>query len=165
MTTIRPAFKEDAEQIVKVMKDAEASGFMLFDPDERKMTPEAFAKFIEATNRKDKSKLFIAEEGGQVLGYMLVQNETSKRVSHRAYLVIGIHSDSRGKGVGTKLFIHMIDWAKGVDLHRLDLTVIVTNEAAVNLYKKMGFEIEGVKRDSLRIDNEYRDEYYMSKLV
>jgi RimJ/RimL family protein N-acetyltransferase len=39
------------------------------------------------------------------------------------------------------------------------------NIAGIALYKKMGFEIEGTKRDSLLINGEYVDEYYMSKLL
>lgn len=165
MIEIRKAVSGDAGQIVGVIKNAEDSGYMLFDPGERKMAPEAFAKFIENMKGNEKSGIFVAEEKGRILGYMIVQNEKLNRVSHRAYLVIGIHSDSRGKGIGKALFTHMLDWAKGVNLHRLDLTVIATNDAAVSLYQKMGFEIEGVKRDSLLIDNEYVDEYYMSRLI
>ena len=165
MVEIRKGTNSDAEQIVRVIKNAEESGYMLFDPGERKVTPESFAKFIDATNEHEKSGIFVAEENGQILGYMFVQNEKPKRILHRAYIVVGIHSDSRGKGIGKALFIHMMDWAKKVHLHRLDLTVIAKNDAAVALYKKMGFEIEGLKRDSLLINNEYVDEYYMSKLI
>ncbi len=39
------------------------------------------------------------------------------------------------------------------------------NTAGIALYKKMGFEIEGTKRNSLFIDGKYVDEYYMSKLL
>lgn len=165
MIEIRQGSTSDAEQIVRVIKNAEKSGYMLFDPGERKVAPESFAKFIDATNEQEKSGIFVAEENGQILGYMFVQNEKPKRISHRAYIVVGIHSDSRGKGIGKALFIHMMDWAKKVHLHRLDLTVIAKNDAAIALYKKMGFEIEGVKRDSLLINNEFVDEYYMSKLI
>jgi RimJ/RimL family protein N-acetyltransferase len=165
MVKIRKGTNSDAEQIVRVIKSAEESGYMLFDPGERKVMPESFAKFIDATNEHEKSGIFVAEENGQILGYMFVQNEKPKRILHRAYIVVGVHSDSRGKGIGKALFIHMMDWAKKVHLHRLDLTVIAENDAAVALYKKMGFEIEGIKRDSLFINNEYIDEYYMSKLI
>lgn len=165
MVEIRKGTNSDAEQIVMVIKNAEESGYMLFDPGERKVTPESFSKFIDATNENEKSRIFVAQEKDRILGYMFVRNEKPNRISHRAYIVVGIHSDSRGKGIGKALFIHMMDWAKKVNLHRLDLTVIAKNEAAVALYKKMGFEIEGVKRDSLLIDNEYVDEYYMSKLI
>jgi RimJ/RimL family protein N-acetyltransferase len=41
----------------------------------------------------------------------------------------------------------------------------VYNEAALALYRKMGFEIEGKKRHSLLINNTYVDEYWMAKLL
>ena len=113
----------------------------------------------------EKSGVFIACEEHQVLGYLIVQNENPQRVSHRAYMVAGVHSDSRGKGVGKALFSHVISWAKSVRLHRLELTVIAENASAVALYQKMGFEIEGVKRDSLLVNDGYVDEYYMAKLL
>lgn len=49
-------------------------------------------------------------------------------------------------------------------VHRLELTVMENNESGVALYKKMGFDIEGMKRDSL-YDGQYINEYYMSKLL
>lgn len=39
------------------------------------------------------------------------------------------------------------------------------NEAGIALYKKMGFDIEGIKRNSLYVDGQYINEYYMSKLL
>lgn len=165
MIEIREAVSTDAEQLAKVMRNAEESGYMLFDPGEREIILEPFAKFIETTNKQEKSRVFIASEKERILGYLIVQSEKPRRISHRAYIVIGIHSDSRGKGIGKALFLHLIAWAKKVNLHRLDLTVIAENESAVALYKKMGFEIEGVKRDSLLINDKYMDEYYMSKLI
>lgn len=165
MIKIRKAKIHDAEQIVKVIQNAEDSGYMLFNPGERQISAELFAKFIDVLNANEKSGVFIACEEDQVLAYLIVQNENPQRVSHRAYIVAGVHSDSRGKGVGKALFSHVITWAKSVDLHRLELTVIAENESAVALYQKMGFEIEGVKRDSLFINDGYVDEYYMAKLL
>ena len=42
---------------------------------------------------------------------------------------------------------------------------MVHNQRGVGLYKKMGFDIEGTKRDALLVDGTYVDEYYMSKLI
>jgi RimJ/RimL family protein N-acetyltransferase len=42
---------------------------------------------------------------------------------------------------------------------------MVHNEAALALYKKMGFEIEGRKKHSLLINGTYVDEYCMAKLL
>ena len=71
----------------------------------------------------------------------------------------------RGKGIGAKLFEALEEWANQQSIHRLELTVMTYNTAGIALYKKMGFEIEGTKRDSLLIDGKYVDEYYMSKLL
>ncbi|MFC4713528.1 GNAT family N-acetyltransferase [Planococcus dechangensis] len=165
MIKIRKAESRDAEQIVQVIKNAEDSGYMMFNPGERQISAESFVKFIDVLNANEKSGVFIACEEHQVLGYLIVQHETPQRISHRAYIVAGVYSDSRGKGVGKALFSHMISWAKSVQLHRLELTVIAENTSAVALYQNMGFEIEGVKRDSLLVNDGYVDEYYMAKLL
>lgn len=165
MIKIRKAESRDAEQIVQVIKNAEDSGYMMFNPGERQISPESFVKFSDVLNANEKSGVFIACEEHQVLGYLIVQNENPQRISHRAYIVAGVHSDSRGKGVGKALFSHVIEWANTVNLHRLELTVIAENTSAVALYQNMGFGIEGVKRDSLLIQDGYVDEYYMAKLL
>ncbi|WP_107841288.1 GNAT family N-acetyltransferase [Metasolibacillus meyeri] len=165
MIEIRKATACDAEQIVKVIANAEESGFMLFSPGERQVNAEGMAKRIDNMNRQQKSAFLVAQEDSTILGYMVVQDDVPQRIAHRAYLVIGVHSDSRGKGVGKALFNFATHWAKEVGLHRLELTVLVKNTVAVQLYKKMGFEVEGVKKHSLYIDGQYEDEYYMAKLL
>jgi len=101
----------------------------------------------------------------QVVAYLIVQGNEPSRIAHRAYLVIGIHSDYRGRKIGTALFQHVENWAIVNGVHRLELTVMENNEAGVALYKKMGFDIEGTKRASLYVDGQYINEYYMSKLL
>jgi len=165
MIEVRKAFPSDAEKIVSVMTNAEESGFMLFSPQERTMSPEKFAKYIDVIHSNAKSGVFIACVGERIVGYLIVQHDKPQRIAHRANIVIGVHSESRGQGVGKALFTHVIAWAQQVGLHRLDLTVIASNEVAVHLYKKIGFEIEGVKRHSLLIDGQYVDEYYMALLL
>ena len=39
------------------------------------------------------------------------------------------------------------------------------NERGVRLYRSMGFETEGVKVKSLKVDGNYVDEYCMAKLL
>ena len=51
------------------------------------------------------------------------------------------------------------------ELHRLELTVMIHNAPAIALYQKFGFQIEGTKRASLKVDGTYVDEYVMSLLL
>ncbi|VTT12723.1 histone acetyltransferase HPA2-like acetyltransferase [Streptococcus suis] len=58
-------------------------------------------------------------------------------------------------------------WAEEMDvLKRLELTVQVRNQAAVHLYQKLGFNIEGTQIGGARTDEgEWLDLYYMGKLI
>lgn len=165
MITVNKATELDSGKIIAVIKDAEESGFMLYAPGEREVTAEAISKFILSLNNTKKSGFFIARENDVVLGYIMVKSEMSARTSHRATIAVGVHSNSRGKGVGTHLFEHVIPWASQEKIHRLELTVIESNERAIHLYKKMGFEVEGIKKDSLLIKNQYVNELYMSLIL
>ena len=87
------------------------------------------------------------------------------RTRHSAKIVIGIHEQDRGKGIGTKLFQKMEEHARTNEIRRLELSVIANNAPALSLYRKMGFEKEGIKRESLFFDGKYHDEYFLSKLL
>lgn len=162
---VRKAIDKDAEKIISVMVDAENSGFMLFSPGERNIEKSSLISFINSINNTPKSGFFIALENEEILGYLIMKNENLLRTSHRASIVIGVHSDSRGKDVGTTLLEYIINWAKQEHIHRLELTVIENNKTAIHLYEKIGFEVEGVKKDALRIKGSYVNELYMSKLL
>jgi hypothetical protein len=43
--------------------------------------------------------------------------------------------------------------------------VVTTNDRAIKLYKKFGFEIEGEMKRMMKIGNEYFDEYVMSLIM
>src|SRR5262245_52216688 len=61
--------------------------------------------------------------------------------------------DWRGQGVGTALLSAAIDWARENGLHKLSLSVFPHNSVAISLYRKFGFEQEGVRRRQLRRAN------------
>ncbi|MEZ4750878.1 MAG: GNAT family N-acetyltransferase, partial [Bdellovibrionota bacterium] len=81
------------------------------------------------------------------------------------HLILGVLAAHTGKGLGQQLMESMFVWAKSRGLHRLELTVMAHNDRAVALYKKCGFEVEGKKRDSLRVGDQFVDEFYMAKLL
>ena len=56
-------------------------------------------------------------------------------------------------------------WARGHGIHRLELTVMAHNVAAVALYKKAGFAVEGTRRHSMLVAGSYVNEHYMAKLL
>jgi RimJ/RimL family protein N-acetyltransferase len=121
---------------------------------------------LEYIKQQSNSTIFVAEqEKGKLVGYLIAIGGSVKRTKHSAYLVIGILEEYRGRGIGTKLFQRLEEWAINAKISRLELTVVTQNEAGITLYKKSGFEIEGIKRKSLMINDEFYNEYFMSKLL
>lgn len=163
---IREITKDDASNFINLVKQVEKeSEFMLFEPDERKITIEQQFKRIESMQLEENSTIFIAENVDKLVGYLVVIGGSANRNKHSAYLVIGVLKQFSGLGIGTKLFEKLQEWSVQHKIHRLELTVMNHNERAISLYKKAGFEIEGTKRNSLFVNGTYIDEYYMSKLL
>ncbi|WP_226085069.1 GNAT family N-acetyltransferase [Mesobacillus sp. S13] len=163
---IRQAEERDTEKFAQLIQYVESTTkFMLFGPGERKYNPEAQRKMIQAFTSEGNSTIFLAEVDSELAGYIIAKGGSAVRNKHSAYLVIGIKEEHRGKGIGTKLFEELFRWGKKIQLHRLELTVMTDNRAGIALYKKMGFEIEGTKKDSLVVDGQYKDEYYMGKIL
>lgn len=163
---IREITKDDASNFINLVKQVEKeSEFMLFEPDERKITLEQQFKRIESMQLEENSTIFIAENVDKLVGYLVVIGGSANRNKHSAYLVIGVLKQFSGLGIGTKLFEKLQEWSVQHKIHRLELTVMNHNERAISLYKKAGFEIEGTKRNSLFVNGKYIDEYYMSKLL
>ena len=95
------------------------------------------------------------------MGYLSAEKGSLNRIAHSAYIVVGILSEYRGKGIGTEFFRRLDIWAEEMKVSRLELTVICENSVAKHLYEKNGFEIE---RKSVFVDGKYLDEFYMAKI-
>ncbi len=166
MAVIREIKENDAEDFLSLCRQLdEESRFMLLEPGERKTTQQEQAQRIVDILSSSNQMIFVAEETGRLVGYLSAIGESFARNRHTAYIVIGILEDFTGKGIGTALFERLETWAREHGIHRLELSVMVHNQRGLGLYRKMGFEIEGTKRDSLLVDGSYVDEYYMSKLI
>lgn len=163
---IREVTRHDVDKLASLIQQVEReSDFMLFEADERIITPEQQLKRIESMQNEENSTIIVAEVDHQLVGYLVAIGGSANRNKYSVYIVIGVLSEFAGQGVGTKMFEALLNWAVKQKIHRLELTVMKHNVRAVALYKKMGFEIEGIKRDSLYLNGKFVDEYYMGRII
>ena len=80
-------------------------------------------------------------------------------------MVIGVRADAGGAGVGAALLRHAMQWASGHGLHRLELTVMAHNHRAIGLYERVGFSLEGRRRQCLIVDGQFTDELTMAAIL
>ncbi|MFS0862863.1 N-acetyltransferase family protein [Fredinandcohnia sp. 179-A 10B2 NHS] len=162
---IRQIKVSDAKEFIELSSIVDDSGYMLYEPGERETTPEQQEKMIERVLGEKNSTILVAETEGKLVGFLCVFGGGVRRNRHSGYIVLGVQGEYNGKGIATKLFKEMFVWAKQVGLSRLELTVIKDNVKAFNLYRKMGFVLEGEKVHSLVIDGVPTNEYYLYRLL
>lgn len=162
---IRKAEIQDAKNYLQMLKllDNETKN-MMYEPGERKATVEQIKDRIAAMSG-DSGVIFLIENENKINGFLAAQRGFANRIRHSAYIVVGLLKEYRGKKLGTKLFEELEKWAIEKNITRLELTVVKSNEAAIKLYEKSGFSIEGIKENAMIIDGKYVDEYYMGKIL
>lgn len=162
---IRHIHIEDSHKFMTLMLTLDQeTKHMMYEPGERKTDEKQMRTRIENMLHSG-SMIFVSEEADDLTGFLLVDRGQPKRIQHTGYIVIGIKESHHRKGLGKALFEEAINWSRAEGIHRLSLTVKVDNHAGISLYEKIGFEIEGVKKDSMIVDGSYVDEYYMGILL
>lgn len=108
----------------------------------------------------------VACVGDEIAGTLGIHTfPDNPRRRHVGQLGMAVRDDFQGKGVGSALMKEAVNLAdKWINLSRLELEVYCDNSAAVALYKKFGFEVEGrLFKFSFR-DGEYVDAFFMARL-
>ncbi len=162
---VRAAAMNDAEPLWEMMSALDSeTNYMMYEPGERSRNLNIVQSNIQQAVEGD-NLLLVAEADDTIVGYIAAQKGKLQRVKHTAYIVVGIRASYQNQGIGTRFFQQLDNWAKDKRVTRLELTVMCPNLAAKHLYAKNGFEIEGIKKRSMRVDGVYVDEYYMAKLL
>ena len=77
---------------------------------------------------------------------------------------MGVKDNYSGLGIGSKLLSTIIDLVDNwLNLSRIELTVYTDNQAAIGLYKKFGFVIEGESAAFAYRNGEYVSAYHMAR--
>jgi RimJ/RimL family protein N-acetyltransferase len=85
-----------------------------------------------------------------------------EKYQHRAEFGISIKRSFWNRGIGTAVMSAIVESAKNAGFEQLELEVVTCNERAIALYKKMGFEIYGMREKSFKYrDGGYDAEYLM----
>lgn len=102
---------------------------------------------------------YVGLVGGKVAGYGGMWHV----VTEGHITNIAVSEKFRRLGVGNAIVSKMIELAEEKDMLGVTLEVRVSNEAAISLYKKHGFKIEGLRKEYY--DDNKEDAYIMWKYL
>ena len=163
MTEIRQLRAADAAGYVRLVEQIDReSRFLMWEPGERQVSADDIRRSLTDSGGSDRLRL-VALVGDELVGFLVAHRGHVMRVRHRADFSMAVLEDHQSRGIGTELLAAVDSWATSVGISRLDLTVMSDNVAALALYDRAGYSLEGRKRDAIIVDGRAVDELVMGK--
>lgn len=160
---IREATQADAAQMLDyIAQIAGESDNLTFGPGEFKMSLEDEGKYIEQS-RKGHNQLFIvAIVDDKIIGNLNFCGGHRPRIAHDGEFGVSVLKSHWCNGIAKELIAYLIHWAKmGDTVKKINLKVRDDNVNAIQLYKKLGFEVEGHISRQFYIEGKYYSVYHM----
>ncbi|HET9467706.1 MAG TPA: GNAT family N-acetyltransferase [Vicinamibacterales bacterium] len=101
----------------------------------------------------------------EVVGWCDIIRHRMEGFRHAARMGMGVLPAYRGAGLGRRLLSETLDAARALDIERVELEVFASNTAAIALYERLGFVVEGRKSRARKIDGSYDDDLIMARLL
>ncbi|RHW32444.1 GNAT family N-acetyltransferase [Neobacillus notoginsengisoli] len=164
---VREALPEDAEKVLTYTKEILAdSPHLITTPEELTQTEDQQEAWL--TNIvEDANKLaLVAELDEVIIGFLDFHNGNRIRNRHQGSFGMSVKREYRNNGVGKALLETMLEWAsENETIEKVSLEVFSDNFGAIALYKKAGFEMEGIKRKAVKTEDGYHNLFLMAKFL
>jgi ribosomal protein S18 acetylase RimI-like enzyme len=138
MLTVRAAVEADSPFIWKILEPVIRAGDSYALP--RDLTRDDALSYWCSKHHD----VFVADEGGDVIGTYYLRANQSGGGSHVANCGYMTAAGASGRGVGRAMCAHSLAYAKSRGFRGMQFNFVVsTNERAVRLWQSFGFEIVG----------------------
>lgn len=154
---IREATSGDHESVWTIFHEVVARGdTYTIDP---KISRDDALKYWFA----DGNHVYVAEQDRHVFGTYILRANQGGPGAHVANAGFMVSANARGRGVGRAMAEHCLNEARRLGFREMQFNFVVsTNEDAIHLWKKLGFEIVGALPGAFKHpDRGYVDAYVM----
>ncbi|MBD3107521.1 GNAT family N-acetyltransferase [Bacillus sp. AGMB 02131] len=163
---IRSAEETDATILseVRLQIDGETEN-MDRDTGEAYIDEAGFKQLIKEDSTSPCNLFLVCEMNSRIVGFSRCEGTQLKRMAHKVEFGVGVLKEFWGYGIGTNLLEESIRWADANGIKKMTLAVLETNEKAIKLYERYGFEVEGVlRKDKLLSDGDFYNTVMMGRL-
>jgi RimJ/RimL family protein N-acetyltransferase len=130
----------------------------------RHITPGDQEDWFDSLQSDKQREYFTAlTESGEFLG--MIRTDEIDTVNRSIRVGLDIAVDKRGQGWGTKVYTALLKWLFDyMGYHRVWLYTLTFNQPGLRLYRRVGFSVEGVMKESIWRDGAWWDCIIMSIL-
>ncbi len=161
---LRPLNSKDIEKFVQWHNNFNIKILSLMHPFPVPFELEKEHLERQLTSTDNKMVLFGIQDkaSGELLGYTKLFNINWIHRTTYFGIIIG-EEDARGRGVGRETIQLITNYAfMNLNLRKILLEVVENNNAAINLYQKIGFATEGLLKEHVFIDGVYQNVLIMA---
>lgn len=157
---IRALERNDLKYIHEINNQKETMAYWFEEPYE---SLDELTSLYDKHIHDNHERRFVVEINGKFAG--IVELMWIDFIHRNCEIQIVIIEDFRGMGLANQALIKGIEYAYTIlNMHKVYLYVDTTNEIAVHIYQKIGFEIEGTLKEQFFANGKYKDSYYMGLL-
>jgi RimJ/RimL family protein N-acetyltransferase len=163
---VRLAGEADVPALIELVNALAREAKLLFVmPIDPETGAESLVAFLQSNAASGNQTVLVAESNGALAGLATATGGVHPAKRGTVEVGIGVLEAHRGRGIGRALMAALEGWARGAGIHRLQLPVVTSNAPAIALYRKVGFEVEGVLRESVQVEGRSLDQFMMAKLL
>lgn len=164
---IREATKEDAQLMIDFYNVVGGeTDFLSFGENEFIKNLAEYGVFLEATREENNSIILIAEIDNKIVGIASINSSPKARFKHLGEFGIVIAKQYCGLGLGRKIMDYLIEWSnKNGITKKITLVTSEDNHRAIDLYKKVGFEVEGILKKDNYVNGIYGNTIMMGLIL
>lgn len=161
---IRTIESDDARAFINIQELVnQQSNLEYFGENEQNLTVQQVRKTLLEWRKFKNRTILLCIVNGEYAGYAIIKGNKASRTNHVASIRIGVINSQQRLGIGSALLSHAEKWAISHKIERLESCILVHNEAAIALFKKHGYSLDGIRKGSVKINNIAFDENYYSK--
>jgi phosphinothricin acetyltransferase len=136
---VRPGSEDDLAAINDIYNHYVLESHVTFDLEA--IDTDARREWFGHYAKSGPHRLFVAEEGGQVIGYASSSPFKSRPgYSSSVETSVYLAAEAIGKGAGARLYEKLFEALEGEDLHRAYAGIALPNPASIGLHEKFGFK-------------------------
>lgn len=163
--SVRPLAIKDFVQFINLRDEIEREA--MFMPTDRAGRREIILySILKLFWHRNRITNMVAVNDEGIVGFATVIFGRFRKFKGNAYIAnVSVKSSHRGRGIGKDLLKQVEKLAKLKQARRLELEVFSKNVAALKMYKKLGYEVEGIKRRAVESYDEFDDIVFMAKFI